>query len=231
MKLRNIQSNKRKKYASNRYGFTLVEVVFVIAIGMLILVLIALGASEAAKTHRDNYRKAYARQVYEALEDYYKSNGKFPGCNEGCDTSAMEQFMEKYLPDGSDPSSGKDYHSNPIINNPPDNGYYGSGGSVESSSGAAVYADNGVYHNVLPKPGQIIIGTAHWCFATTGFDPNARDDPDHAGPPLAGTKKNQATGQWDQDFSKFVVLIYQERGGYYCLDNYVPSGNPLESAP
>jgi prepilin-type N-terminal cleavage/methylation domain-containing protein len=223
--------NKIYKRQTSAHGFTIIEVMIVIAIGALILVIVALGASSAAKTHRDNYRKAYARQVFEALEDYYKSNGKFPGCDTslGCNITPMKYFLDSYMPDGSDPLTGKNYHSAPSIINAADAGYYGNQGMVESASGAAVFVDNGIYHNVKPKVGQIIIGTAHWCFGTTGFDPNAAADPADAGPPLAGAKKNPVTNDWDQDFSKFSILIYQERGGYFCLDNYVRSGDPLET--
>jgi len=207
------------------FGFTIVEIMIVIAIAGLILATVAVGTSETEASRRDTERKSYARQVYEALEEYYKNNGSFPGCNEGCNTSAMQRFMSLYLPDGSDPSTGLSYHSTPIIVNPSDNSYYGGGSSVESADGASVYVDNGVWHAVKPKVGQIIIATAHWCYATTGNDPSAAGG-SGGGPPLAGSAQNPKTGMWDQDFTKFAILIYQEHGQYYCLDDYAPSGSP-----
>jgi prepilin-type N-terminal cleavage/methylation domain-containing protein len=190
------------KKRQNHSGFSLVEIIIVIAIVSLIFVIIALGASEAQKTKRDNERKAYARTVFEALEEFNKNNGKFPGCTWGCDTSDMERFMDIYLPEGTDPSTGLQYHSTPIT--VATDAAYGDGATIKTSNEAAVYIDNNVHHDLIPREGQMYIATAHWCYQTR---PDLGD-----GPPLAGDV--------DKDVSKFVIVIYQERGGFYCLDNY-----------
>jgi prepilin-type N-terminal cleavage/methylation domain-containing protein len=197
----------KKQY--QQIGFTIIEVMMVLSIAALIMVLIALGASEAQKTRRDNERKAYARQVYGALEDFYKNNGKFPGCVSGCSTADMVKFMQFYLPDGSDPLTGAQYHKSSYssVSDPA----YSDGLVIKpavGTNGAAVYIDNGVHHNLLPNVGQIYIATAHWCYSTRSEPPGA-----NTGPPLAGIGL-------DRDVSKFALVIYQERGGYYCLDNY-----------
>jgi prepilin-type N-terminal cleavage/methylation domain-containing protein len=208
------------------HGFTIIEVMIVLAVASLIMVVVALGASQAAKTNRDNHRKAYARQVFEALQEYNKNNGKFPGCDTrmGCPATTMQNFMNKYMPDGRDPSTGNAYRSTPFSAS--GDTAYGGSATVKSANSASVYVDNGVWHYLKPNVGQIVIATAHWCYVTTGKDPGA-SGADH-GPPLAGAKQDPVTGQWDQDFSKFAILIYQERGEYYCLDNYARSGDPLE---
>jgi type II secretory pathway pseudopilin PulG len=195
---------KRKFLARRRnsFGFSLVETVIVIAIVSLIFVIIALSASSAQKTKRDNERKAYVRLVFEALQEFNKNNGKFPGCVSGCSTADMKRFMDTYLPEGTDPSTGQQYHSKPVTVT--SDSAYGDESTVKTSNSAAVYIDNGVHHNLLPKVGQVYIATAHWCYAT---------HPDSGGPPLAGEGI-------DRDVSKFVIVIYQERGKFYCLDNY-----------
>lgn len=198
-------------------GFTIVETMIVLAIVGLIMVIVFIAIPEEAASRRDSYRKAYAHQVVGALEDFYKNNGKFPGCAIGCSTADMQRFMTIYLPDGSDPSTGLAYHSTPVTVG--SDGSVGDGKVIKSASGAAMYVDNEIHHNVKPKEGQIIIGTAHWCYSSTGKDPS---DPSGKGP-LAGAPQDPVTHDWDQDVSKFVVLIYQEKGGYYCLDNYTAS--------
>jgi prepilin-type N-terminal cleavage/methylation domain-containing protein len=219
-------SHKTKKHL----GFTIIEVMMVLAVAGMIMVIVFIAVSEAGVSRRDHQRKAYAQRVFAALEDYYKSNNRFPGCNQMCGTADMQRFMLQYMPNGQDPSTGLSYRTATLMNgggNPPDHSYYGSQNAVESSTGAGVYVDNGVYHYLKPKVGQVIIVTAHWCYATTGFDPTASVNSGDHGPPLAGAKPN-ARGEWDQDFSKFAILIYQERGDYYCLDDYAPSGSPQE---
>jgi prepilin-type N-terminal cleavage/methylation domain-containing protein len=195
-----------KRWVKSRQsqGFTMIEVMIVLAIAGLIIVILFIAIPEAQVSVRDNHRKAYARSVYEALEEFYKNSHKFPGCVNGCDTSDMQKFMTTYMPDGRDPSTGLSYRSAPlsVVN---DNAY-GTGSVVKSANESSVYIDNGVHHYLMPKVGQIYIATAHWCYATAPDSGN--------GPPLA------ASGL-DNDVSKFVIVIYQERGDYFCLDNYV----------
>jgi prepilin-type N-terminal cleavage/methylation domain-containing protein len=196
-----------KRWVKSRQsqGFTMIEVMIVLAIAGLIMVILFIAVPEAQVSVRDNHRKAYARSVYASLEEFYKNSHKFPGCNFGCDTSDMQKFMTNYLPEGRDPSTGLSYQSSPVtvVND----SAYGTGAEVKSANGSAVYIDNGVHHNLLPKVGQIYIATAHWCYATAPDTSN--------GPPLAGLTSG------DLDVSKFVIVIYLERGDYFCLDNYV----------
>jgi prepilin-type N-terminal cleavage/methylation domain-containing protein len=208
-------------------GFTIIEVVIVLAIVGLMTVIVFIAVPAAQVSARDNHRKAYARSVLEALEEFNKNNGRFPGCNTGCSTVDMQRFMMNYMPDGSDPTTGKSYHPASVLST--HDGHYGGGSVVKStnSSSASVYIDNGVYHYLIPKVGQVIIATAHWCYGTQGKDPGASGT-DH-GPPIAGSKQDPVTGLWDQDFTKFVVLVYQEHGSYYCLDDFANSGKATEN--
>jgi prepilin-type N-terminal cleavage/methylation domain-containing protein len=188
-------------------GFTIIETIIAIVIAALILVIVFIAIPEAQISIRDSHRKAYARTVFQALEEFNKNNGKFPGCVKNCSSADMERFMEVYLPEGSDPSTGLSYRSIPLIVG--GDSAYGDGTVVKSANSAAVYLDNGVHHNLEPKVGQIIIATAHWCYVNHPDPPDASEP----GPPLAGFLD-------DNDVTKFVILMYLEHGGYYCIDNY-----------
>jgi prepilin-type N-terminal cleavage/methylation domain-containing protein len=83
--------------------------------------------------------------------------------------------------------------------------------AVPSHSFIYTYSGNDVEHYIYPATGQVLLGMNHWCYATTGYDP-AGNGPTN-GPPLAGINGDNAD-------DKFAILIYQERGGFYCLDNY-----------
>lgn len=182
------------------FGFTIIEVMIVLAIAGLIMVLVFITASQSSANRRDSQRKAYARQVVEALEEFYKNNGRFPGCLTSCaGNTDRQRFLTNYMPDGTDASTGKSYNTASTSV---------SGDAVVSSNGAAAYYNNMVPHDTKPAFGQIYIATAHWCYSTA---------PDGgAGPPLAGTGT-------DSNLAVFAVVIYQEHGGYYCLDNYSPT--------
>jgi type II secretory pathway pseudopilin PulG len=183
----------------------MIEVMMVLSIVALITIIVLLGVSEAQKSRRDVHRKAYAHLVYEALEEYYKNNGRFPGCTSGCGLADITNFMEYYLPNGTDSLTGLEYHSLPLVTT--SEGASPPGQGIASASNAVIYHDNRVHHNLMPGEGQILIATAHWCY---------KSNPDiYGGPTLAGDLT-------DRDLTKFVILVYQERGGYYCLDNYSP---------
>jgi prepilin-type N-terminal cleavage/methylation domain-containing protein len=182
-------------------GFTIIEVIIVLAIAALILVIVFLAVPEAQKSVRDNHRKEYARAVFQTMEEYWKNNGKFPGCLSpgnppGCTNADMTRFLSLYLPAGRDPSTGLSYRN-------------AATSSVADgvTNGVASYYFNSIPHNTTPAAGHLYIASAHWCYASQP------DDGD--GPPLAGIGA-------DNNLSVFSIVIYQERGRYYCLDNYAP---------
>ena len=180
-------------------GFTIIEVIIVLAVVGLIFTVIFYAIPQAQASRRDAYRKTYAGAVYGAIEEYYKNNKKFPGCLDydtpSC-TTDVARFITNYLPSGQDPSTGVNYVITATTN---------SADYVKTTNNSFVYYDSSVSHDTFPERGQIYIGTAHWCYSTK---------PDSGvGPPLSGTGT-------DGDISIFAVVIYLEKGGYYCLDNY-----------
>jgi prepilin-type N-terminal cleavage/methylation domain-containing protein len=88
-------------------GFTLIEIVLVLAIAGLILLIVFLAVSGAQKARRDQQRKSDASRVLSQLEQYASNNGGlYP-------TSAnlAASFTAKYITGNNynDPSSGGTY--------------------------------------------------------------------------------------------------------------------------
>jgi prepilin-type N-terminal cleavage/methylation domain-containing protein len=67
-----------------RKGFTLIEVVIVIAIGALIILVVLQAVSNAQESQRDSTRRQEASQIVAALEQYAANNqGTYPGDADG----------------------------------------------------------------------------------------------------------------------------------------------------
>ena len=63
-----------------RKGFTLIEVVIVIAIGALIILVVLQAVSNAQESQRDSTRRQEGSQIVAALEQYAANNqGTYPG--------------------------------------------------------------------------------------------------------------------------------------------------------
>lgn len=81
-------------------GFTLIEVVIVIAIGALIILVVLQAVSNAQQSQRDSTRRQEAAQISSALESYAANNqGDYPSDassvkNEVVDTSYVSQAIQ-----------------------------------------------------------------------------------------------------------------------------------------
>lgn len=195
-------------------GFTIVEVLIVLAISALIMVIVFYAVPQAQSSRRDVQRKDYVRRVYEAQLEFLKNNGKIPTCVDvdiggsfvrqcGNARQEAERFMAKYMPQDKDPSSGEPYVTGAA-----------SSGSTSAFSGNTTYHFNSsaVDHAKVPELGHIIIGTGHWCYGSR---------PD-GGPGTNTTASTNLTGfHPGRDNGKFFILVGVERGKHYCLDNFV----------
>jgi len=63
---------------NNRSGFTLIEMLVVIAIIGLLASVVVVGVGSARQRARDTKRIADIRQIQNMLENYYASNNKYP---------------------------------------------------------------------------------------------------------------------------------------------------------
>jgi type II secretion system protein G len=106
---------------TNNSGFTLMELMIVIAILGILASLISGNFINSLKRGRDAKRKEDLHQIKNALEIYYEDNGQYPpddkvnfGMAFTHPTMAAKVYMQK-LP--QDPSSGYTYQYSPTIEN------------------------------------------------------------------------------------------------------------------
>ena len=84
---------KAKKMKSNKAGFTLIEVVLVLAIGGLIFLLAFLAFGQATKNRRDTQRRSDAARVLSEIENQ-KGDGNGTAFT---DATSMGTFITSYL--------------------------------------------------------------------------------------------------------------------------------------
>jgi prepilin-type N-terminal cleavage/methylation domain-containing protein len=194
-----------KKQQNNKSGFTIIEIMFVLAIVSLMMVILFIGVGQLQVNKRDHERKSYVSKAIVAEEEYLRNNSRFPACDSGaivCSSAITDdasRFISSYLPEGEDPTTGKTYATTATTTGSNSNGAF-----VKTTSNSVFYFyDAGsVNHNMKPNTGQIFIAVGHYCLG---------DGPSQAGDgPLSGP---------DTDFSRIVVLIGLEHGKYYCVDN------------
>jgi prepilin-type N-terminal cleavage/methylation domain-containing protein len=85
-------------------GFTLIEIVLVLAIAGLLLVIVFLAVSGAQKSRRDTQRKTDAGRILAAVESCGSNNS---GSYANCTTQA--QLVGNYVTNLNDPTSGGVY--------------------------------------------------------------------------------------------------------------------------
>ena len=106
----------------NKKGFTLIEVVLVLAIGGLIFLLAFIAFSQASKNRRDTQRRSDAGKVVSQLESYYSDAKTYPTGSTGsavsiantCTTTtaaSFAAFVGSYICE--DDGSGTKYFKNP----------------------------------------------------------------------------------------------------------------------
>lgn len=66
------------KHPTRQYGFTIIEVLIVLAIAGLILLIIFFAIPEAKRIQRNNARKNAVAHIVAELNNYYTNRGRFP---------------------------------------------------------------------------------------------------------------------------------------------------------
>jgi prepilin-type N-terminal cleavage/methylation domain-containing protein len=190
----NKHNKKRKKV-----GFTIIEVMIVLAIAGLIMMIVFIAIPSLQAERRDIQRKSYAQQVFSAMEEYAKNNnGHFLDPNNGSDWA---RFLVVYMPDSTDPSTGESYKMANV-----DDVEWVSHGQTNPAHSVVIY-DGGVPHNdAQPEFGQVVIATGHICQS--------------AHPDSSGNVLSDVAFFRNHIRDVFSIVIYQERGEYYCIDNY-----------
>ena len=97
------------KKLTNKKGFTLIEVVLVLAIGGLIFLLAFIAFQQVSANRRDTQRRADAGRIVAELENYYGDNRSYPVADSNGDVCTIDTanpkgfryFMKNYLCSGS----------------------------------------------------------------------------------------------------------------------------------
>jgi prepilin-type N-terminal cleavage/methylation domain-containing protein len=190
-----------QKILKSQPGFTIIEVIIVIAIMGVIAGIVFIAVPQALAERRDSERQAYAREVFQAMEEYYKNNHKFLTLDNS--DNSWGRFLAEYMPDGKDPTSGLDHKMAD-----PDDIDWVSGGVINPPNRNTVIYNDGISHDILPDPGEVYIAMGHLC-------QNAH--PDNSGIVLSD-KFYLGKGYHREDV--FSIVTYQEHGGFYCIDNF-----------
>ena len=201
--------NESRGNLGQQTGFTIIEILIVLAtIGLMVAVLF-LAAPSLQKSQRDSARREVARKTHTALLEFYNRNQRFPACDSGvgdpCDSGDLDdasRFIMSYLPQDRDPTTGESFSSSALTSG---------SGLIHTSSNSAlyVYDSTQVNHSYKPPLGQIYIGSGHWCYSTRPDD----------GPQTNPIASNSVSGG-DRMLNRFVILIGLEKGEYFCIDNY-----------
>jgi prepilin-type N-terminal cleavage/methylation domain-containing protein len=172
-----------------RGGFTIIEVMIVLAIAGLILLIVFLAVPALQRNSRNYQRKVAVNAAWSAMHEYYNLHGHYPVTDTSvcssvpeCSTfvtnlstdSQLSGFTVKYVDNGED-------HYYP----------YSSSGTITSSR-----------HNWL------VIFPAHRCQRDTSGHP-----PGDANYPVF------TFGPADNDYKRFSVYMILERGYSYCIDD------------
>jgi prepilin-type N-terminal cleavage/methylation domain-containing protein len=182
---------KRHHKQKRAYGFTIIEVMIVLAIAGLIMMVVFLAVPAVQQTSRDAGRKQAVAMIETQLNDYRTThNLQYPSTAERC------QFIKSYLTE--------------YLNGSPscDNGGCTDGVLVQGN----VYSF--CFHNAATSPhsyldpnqDEISIQTGHWCNLNEGVT-------DRSGDPITSNGN-------DQDLRFAAVWTSLERARLICVDNH-----------
>ncbi|HSX28522.1 MAG TPA: type II secretion system protein [Candidatus Saccharimonadales bacterium] len=136
-------------------GFTIIEVVLVLAIAGLIFLIVFLALPQLQKSRRDTQRRNDAGRMLAGFESYASSNnGSYPA-----DGASAGTALTTYAGTMTDPSTGAAYNFSNTVPNPPTaqgDVYYATGticnGSATTTTGATsrniaivMKLENGLY--------------------------------------------------------------------------------------
>lgn len=137
------------KQDQQRKGFTIIEVVLVLAIAGLIFLIVFLAVPALQRSQRDTQRRNDVSRLMSQLSQYQSNNGGDVPSETGTGTTTISSFVTRYLTNGGteqfdDPTTGSTYnvsgnHAN--SDEPPVGSIYYyvgarcSGESVQDSSG------------------------------------------------------------------------------------------------
>jgi prepilin-type N-terminal cleavage/methylation domain-containing protein len=148
-----MKSNRNRPGGQPGRGFTLIEIVLVLAIGGLIMVVVFIALSGAQKNRRDFQRKHYMGLAAAAVENYFNNNNyTYP---DPANPASIAKFESQYLPKTTDPLTGLQY---------------------SDANGNFEYRGVGGTHSDKPPVGTIYFQYAHFCNRPGRPDIDGPDD-------------------------------------------------------
>jgi prepilin-type N-terminal cleavage/methylation domain-containing protein len=184
-------THKRPSATYDVRGFTIIEVMIVLAIAGIILAIVLIAVPSVQKSARDNGRKQTALLVSAELDEYRDTHGlQYPAVDQRC------AFIKTYLQQFVSPSAA-------CVDGGCTDGVYVQG-----------YAYNFCFHQADTSPhsylstnaDEISIQTGHWCNYAIGTSSNTGD-------PITSTSA-------DTDLRYGVVWVPLERTRLFCADNH-----------
>ena len=185
-----MNKHHRKSLASK--GFTIIEIMIVLAIAGLIMLIVFLAVPTVQKTVRDTGRKQVASTVSAELNDYRVEHSlSYP------DTANRCAFIKTYLRQYADPTA-------PCVD-----GGCTQGVLVKGYSYSICFheADTSPHSYLSTNQDEISIQTGHWCSNPVGVSSNSGD-------PIFSSGGN------DLDLRYGVVWVSLERARMFCIDNH-----------
>jgi len=107
-----------KNVGNNKKGFTIIEVVLVLAIAGLIFLIVFLAVPALQSNRRDTQRRSDLGRFTAQLENFAANrNGNYPA-----NQADLDNFVDDYMDDFRDPSTGNDYDATVTTGMPGDEG-------------------------------------------------------------------------------------------------------------
>ncbi|HSW80449.1 MAG TPA: type II secretion system protein [Candidatus Saccharimonadales bacterium] len=179
----------------NSRGFTVIEVIIVLAIASMIFLIVFLVVPKLQSNSRDYERKHYSDFLLTQLEEYKNDHGgQYPKtADDACD------FLAHYTVQSGSVSSCTGYFSgsDPV--------------TVDTKYYSVAFFNNDIPHDYIGPVDEIDMAMSHWC----NTDPaKFSEDPTHK-------ITNGNAWPFDNLFDTFVIWTKLEgHTDVYCIDNY-----------
>jgi prepilin-type N-terminal cleavage/methylation domain-containing protein len=193
-------------------GFTIIEVMIVLAIAGLILLIVFIAVPALQRNGRNYDRKDYTGQIYAQMNEFYTQKHRMPGSigGSGNFTSPANQtevcdFLKSLPRVSSGASCGTDHSS---FTSSFGGTFSADCVTIQASSYTICYQNqDNVEHGYIGPPDQILIMLGHWCNQGAYADPGQP-----AWWPVAGNDTNLAR------YAIWTSLEHLDQP--LCLDNY-----------
>jgi prepilin-type N-terminal cleavage/methylation domain-containing protein len=194
--MKNLVKSKRAE------GFTIIEVMIVLAIAGLIMVIVFLAVPQLQRNQRDNARQSIANRVKAEIETYAGNNqGVYPFKTGGSGTGDISDFVSRYV----DTEGGAAMACNDATQKV---------NSCDPSTG------NPVMKGTATTSGQPISCGAN-ANACTGVTPTTTAGDFYVvySAKCDGENLVNSGGAPSTSTRNFAVLYVLDRGNHYCVDN------------